>query len=247
MGKLDGQVVIVTGGARGIGEGICKVFCNEGAIVAIWDVIDEGIKTAESIKKTGGKIFFQKVDVTNQESVNGAVEEIITDYKRIDVLINNAGIIRDKSFLKMTRDHWDQVVNVNINSLYVTCQAVLPHMKEAGYGRIISASSINAFQGAFGQANYSASKAAITGFTRALCKETGRYNITVNAVAPGFIKSEMSDSMPAEIVKAGVAMIPVGRIGTPQDMGHAYLFLASKEASFISGITLHANGGAMPM
>jgi 3-oxoacyl-[acyl-carrier protein] reductase len=247
MGKLDGQVVIVTGGARGIGEGICKVFCNEGATVAIWDVIDEGIKTAESIKKTGGKIFFQKVDVTNQESVNGAVEEIITDYKRIDVLINNAGIIRDKSFLKMTRDHWDQVVNVNINSLYVTCQAVLPHMKEAGYGRIISASSINAFQGAFGQANYSASKAAITGFTRALCKETGRYNITVNAVAPGFIKSEMSDSMPAEIVKAGVAMIPVGRIGTPQDMGHAYLFLASKEASFISGITLHANGGAMPM
>ena len=181
MGKLDGQVVIITGGARGIGEGICKVFCNEGATVAIWDVIDEGIKTAESIKKTGGKIFFQKVDVTNQESVNGAVEEIITDYKRIDVLINNAGIIRDKSFLKMTRDHWDQVVNVNINSLYVTCQAVLPHMKEAGYGRIISASSINAFQGAFGQANYAASKAAITGFTRALCKETGRYNITVNA------------------------------------------------------------------
>ena len=247
MGKLDGQVVIVTGGARGIGEGICKVFCNEGATVAIWDVIDEGIKTAESIKKTGGKIFFQKVDVTNQESVNGAVEEIITDYKRIDVLINNAGIIRDKSFLKMTREHWDQVVNVNINSLYVTCQAVLPHMKEAGYGRIISASSINAFQGAFGQANYSASKAAITGFTRALCKETGRYNITVNAVAPGFIKSDMSDSMPAEIVKSGIAMIPVGRIGTPEDMGHAYLFLASKEASFISGITLHANGGAMPM
>ena len=247
MGKLDGQVVIVTGGARGIGEGICKVFCNEGAIVAIWDVIDEGIKTAESIKKTGGKIFFQKVDVTNQESVNGAVEEIITDYKRIDILINNAGIIRDKSFLKMTREHWDQVVNVNINSLYVTCQAVLPHMKEAGYGRIISASSINAFQGAFGQANYSASKAAITGFTRALCKETGRYNITVNAVAPGFIKSDMSDSMPVEIVKSGIAMIPVGRIGTPEDMGHAYLFLASKEASFISGITLHANGGAMPM
>ena len=247
MGKLDGQVVIVTGGARGIGEGICKVFCNEGATVAIWDVIDEGIKTAESIKKTGGKIFFQKVDVTNQESVNGAVEEIITDYKRIDVLINNAGIIRDKSFSKMTRDHWDQVINVNINSLYVTCQAVLPHMKEAGYGRIISASSINAFQGAFGQANYAASKAAITGFTRALCKETGRYNITVNAVAPGFIKSEMSDSMPAEIVKAGIAMIPVGRIGTAEDMGHTYLFLASKEASFISGITLHANGGAMPM
>ena len=120
-------------------------------------------------------------------------------------------------------------------------------MKEAKYGRIINASSINAFQGAFGQANYAASKAAIAGFTRALCKETGRYNITVNAVAPGFIKSEMTASIPPEIVKAGIAMIPVGRIGTPEDMGHAYLFLASKEASFVSGIVLHANGGAMTM
>ena len=247
MARLKKQIAIITGGARGIGEGICRVFCNEGAKVYLWDIIDKGANTAELIKKEGGEISFQKVDVTNQKSVDQAVKEIISQNGKIDILINNAGIIRDKSFLKMTRDHWDQVVNVNINSLYVTCQAVLPHMKEAGYGRIISASSINAFQGAFGQANYAASKAAITGFTRALCKETGRYNITVNAVAPGFIKSEMSDSMPAEIVKAGIAMIPVGRIGTAEDMGHTYLFLASKEASFISGITLHANGGAMPM
>ena len=147
----------------------------------------------------------------------------------------------------MSREEWDQVINVNVNSLYVTTKAVLPYMKEAKYGRIINASSINAFQGAFGQANYSASKAAIAGFTRALCKETGKYNITVNAVAPGFIKSEMSDSMPEEIIKTAISMIPVSRIGTPEDMGYVYLFLASKEASFISGIVLHANGGAMPM
>ena len=247
MGKLDGQVAIITGGARGIGEGICKIFCNEGATVALWDILDEGKNTTDRIKKEGGKIIFQKVDVTDQSSVNVAVEKLIGEFGRIDILINNAGIIKDRSFLKMSRDEWDRVIDVNINSLYVTTKAVLPHMKEAKYGRIISASSINAFQGAFGQANYSASKAAIAGFTRALCKETGRHNITVNAVAPGFIKSEMSDSMPEEIIKAGISMIPVGRIGTPEDMGHVYLFLASKEASFVSGIVLHANGGAMPM
>lgn len=247
MGKLDGQIAVITGGARGIGEGICKIFCKEGATVAMWDILDEGEKTADRIKKEGGNIIFQKVNVTDQSSVNIAVEKLIGEFGKIDILINNAGIIRDRSLLKMTRDEWDRVIDVNINSLYVTTKTVLPHMKEAKYGRIINASSINAFQGAFGQANYSASKAAIAGFTRALCKETGRYNITVNAVAPGFIKSEMSDSMPEDIIKAGISMIPVGRIGTPEDMGHVYLFLASKEAGFVSGIVLHANGGAMPM
>ena len=242
-GRFEGQIVIITGGARGIGEGICEVFCKEGATVALWDVID-GKKTVDRISAKGGHIFYQKVDVSNQESVDAA--EIINTHTKIDVLINNAGIIRDRSFLKMTRQEWDAVMDVNVNSLFITAKAVLPHMKKANYGRIISASSINAFQGAFGQANYCASKAAIVGFTHSLCKEVGKYNITVNAVAPGFIKSQMSDSMPEEVIKAGIAMIPVKRIGTPEDMGHAYLFLASKEAGFISGHTLHANGGAMP-
>ena len=246
MKKLDGQIVIITGGARGIGEGICKIFCNEGATVALWDVLEDGQKTANDIKADGGSIFFQKVDVTNQESVDNAVANIIKNHGKIDVLINNAGIIRDRSILKMTREEWDMVHSVNVDSLFVTSKAILPHMKSANYGRIISASSINAFQGAFGQTNYSASKAAIVGFTHSLCREVGKYNITVNAIAPGFIKSEMTDSMPKEIIKAGIAQIPVGRIGTPEDMAHAYLFLASKEAGFISGHTLHANGGAMP-
>jgi 3-oxoacyl-[acyl-carrier protein] reductase len=247
MKKLDGQIVIITGGARGIGEGICKIFCNEGATVALWDVLEEGQTTADSISADGGSIFFQKVDVTSQESVDSAVANIIENHGKIDVLINNAGIIRDRSILKMTREEWDMVRSVNVDSLFITTKAVLPHMKTANYGRIISASSINAFQGAFGQTNYTASKAAIVGFTHSLCREVGKYNITVNAVAPGFIKSEMSDSMPEEIIKAGIAQIPVGRIGTPEDMGHAYLFLASKEAGFVSGHTLHANGGAMPI
>ena len=247
MKKLEGQVVIITGGARGIGEGICKVFCNEGATVALWDVLEEGQKTADRIAKNGGKIFYQKVDVSSQESVDKAVAKVISDYGKIDVLINNAGIIRDRSILKMSREEWDQVMHVNVDSLYITAKAVVPHMKTANYGRIISASSVNAFQGAFGQTNYSASKAAIVGFTHSLCREVGKYNITVNAIAPGFIKTEMTDSMPQDVIQAGISMIPVGRIGTPEDMGHAYLFLASKEAGFISGHTLHANGGAMPM
>ncbi|PXX27268.1 SDR family NAD(P)-dependent oxidoreductase [Arenibacter sp. ARW7G5Y1] len=247
MKKLEGQLVIVTGGARGIGEGICKVFCNEGATVALWDVLQDGQQTAKVIADSGGKIFYQKVDVTDQESVDRAVAKIIEEYGRIDVLINNAGIIRDRSILKMSREEWDQVMRVNVDSLYITAKSVVPHMKAANYGRIISASSINAFHGAFGQTNYSASKAAIVGFTHSLCREVGKYNITVNAVAPGFIKTEMTDSMPEDVIQAGISMIPVGRIGTPEDMGHAYLFLASKEAGFISGHTLHANGGAMPV
>tara|TARA_R110000764_G_scaffold34487_7_gene76866 strand:+ start:174 stop:917 length:744 start_codon:yes stop_codon:yes gene_type:complete len=247
MKKLEGQVVIITGGARGIGEGICKVFCNEGATVALWDVLEEGQKTADRIAKNGGKIFYQNVDVSSQESVDKAVAKVNSEYGKIDVLINNAGIIRDRSILKMSREEWDQVMRVNVDSLYITAKAVVPHMKTANYGRIISASSVNAFQGAFGQTNYSASKAAIVGFTHSLCREVGKYNITVNAIAPGFIKTEMTDSMPQDVIQAGISMIPVGRIGTPEDMGHAYLFLASKEAGFISGHTLHANGGAMPM
>lgn len=246
MGRLDGQVAIITGGARGIGEGICEVFCNEGATVVLWDVLEIGDSTANRISSKGGSIFFQKVNVTSKKEVEDAVKEIIIKYKKIDILINNAGVIRDRSFMKMSQQEWDTVININLNSLYTTTKAVLPYMKESGYGRIISASSINGYQGAFGQVNYAATKAGVSGFTRALCKEVGRYGITVNAVAPGFIKSEMSDSMPDEVVKASVAMIPVGRIGSAEDMGYTYLFLASKEAGFISGTTLHANGGAMP-
>ena len=246
MKRLEGQVAIVTRGARGIGRGICEVFCREGATVALWDVLD-GTQTVKEITQNGGNIFFQKVDVTSQDSVDNAIGEIIEKYGKIEILINNAGIIRDRSFLKMTEEEWDSVINVNLKSLFIVTKSVVPHMKENGYGRIVSASSINGSAGAFGQTNYCATKAGISGFTRALCKEVGKNGITVNAVAPGFVKSVMSDSMPEEIIKAGIKMIPVGRIGTPEDMGHAYLFLASKEAGFVSGITLHANGGAMPM
>ena len=247
MFRLDGQTAIITGGARGIGAGICRVFCKAGATVALWDVMDEGAETAKEIEAEGGKIFFQKVDVTNQEATNAAVAEVIDKTGRIDILINNAGITRDRSFSKMTENEWDAVMNVNLKSLFITTKAVLPHMKEANYGRIISASSINAMAGAFGQTNYAATKAAVQGFTRSLCREVGKYSITVNCVAPGFIKSKMTDKMPDEVIAAGIKMIPIRRIGTPEDMGYTYLFLASKEGEFVNGITLHANGGAYPV
>ena len=246
MFKLDGQIAIVTGGAQGIGAGICKIFTEAGATLALWDVVD-GQSVVDEITSKGGNIFYQKVDVTSKESVAAAVAEIIDKHKRIDILINNAGIIRDKSFMKMTEDQWDTVMNVNVKSLYVTSKAVLPHMIASGYGRIVSASSVNAMAGAFGQTNYGASKAAVQGFTRSLCKEVGKHGITVNCVAPGFIKTAMTDSIPEEIIAGIVKQIPVRRGGIPEDMGYAYLYLASKESGFINGITLHANGGSYPI
>ncbi len=244
MFRLDDQVAIITGAAKGIGAGITKIFAKAGAQVVIWDILDEGQELANNLTSAGFKTMFQKVDVTSTEQINQAVDTIMETLGRIDILINNAGIIRDRSFLKMSEEEWGTVIEVNLNSLYKVTKAVIPHMKAFNYGRIISASSVNGSSGAFGQTNYSATKAAVQGFTRSLCKEVGKYGITVNCVAPGFIESDMTASMPQEVIDKGISMIPVGRIGTPEDMAYAYLFLASKEAAFISGITLHANGGA---
>ena len=247
MFRLDGQVAIITGAARGIGAGVAEILSQAGAFVVIWDILDSGADIVKKIEANGGHAAFQKVDVTSAESVKKATEDIISSMNRIDILINNAGIIRDKSFMKMTSDEWSAVINVNLNSLFIVTKEVLPHMKSNGYGRIISASSVNGTAGAFGQTNYAATKAGVQGFTKSLCKEVGKYGITVNCVAPGFIETEMTASMPEEVINAGVQMIPIKRIGTPENMGYCYLFLASKEAEFVNGITLHANGGAFPI
>ena len=242
MKRLEGQVAIVTGGARGIGKGICEVFCREGATVALWDVLD-GTETVNEITQNGGKIFFQKVDVTDQNSVDTAIEEIIKQHGKIEILINNAGIIRDRSFLKMSEEEWDSVINVNLKSLYVVTRAVVPHMKENGYGRIVSASSINGTAGAFGQTNYCATKAGISGFTRALCKEVGRFGITANAVAPGFIQSNMTDKLNDAQKNTILDKIPMKKLGNPEDIAKAVGFLCSDNASYITGQTIHVNGG----
>ena len=245
MNRLEGQIAIITGGARGIGQGVCEVFCAEGATVILWDVLDEGVETAQKIAADGGKIQFRKVDVTNRKDIQEAVDAIMTQFGKIDILINNAGIIRDRSFMKMTEEEWHSVLNVNLSGVFNVSKAVVPHMRANGYGRIVSASSVNALLGAFGQTNYCSTKAGIIGFTKALAREVGRYGITANAVAPGFVKTAMTDQMPEEVIKAGIAMIPVGRIGTPKDLAYAYLYLASKEAGFVNGETLNVNGGVI--
>ncbi len=244
MINLEGQVAIITGGAKGIGAGACEVFCQAGAQVVLWDIID-GEPTVQALQEKGGKIIFRKVDITNREAVDHEAGWVLSEYGRIDILINNAGIIRDRSFLKMSELEWNSVIEVNLKGAFNTCKAIVPIMKEANYGRIINTSSINGLAGAFGQTNYAASKAGIIGFTKSLARETGKYGITVNAVAPGFIRTDMTDSMPDEVIKAGIAMIPVGRIGTPEDIAHAYLYLASPHAGFVSAFTLSVNGGAL--
>jgi 3-oxoacyl-[acyl-carrier protein] reductase len=243
MNRLAGQVAIITGGAKGIGEGVCRVFCQEGATVISWDVAD-GQASAETISAGGGKISFRRTDITDRADVQKGVEEAIAAYGKVDILINNAGIIRDRSLMKMSDEEWDSVIEVNLTGTFNVTKAVLPHMKQAGYGRIVSASSINGILGAFGQTNYAATKAAIIGFTKSLAKEVGKYGITVNAVAPGFIATDMTAGMPKNVIDAAIASIPVRRVGTPEDMAHAYLFLASKEAGFVNGHTLSANGGS---
>ena len=245
MFSLKGQVCIVTGGAKGIGKAICEIFCKSGASVALWDILEIGQDTSDQIAQGGGNIFFQKINVTDPKSVDRGVAEIIDKYGKIDILINNAGVTKDRSFSKMSKDEWDSVIEINLNAIFVVTKAVFPIMKKARYGRIISASSINGFAGVFGQANYAATKAGIVGFTRALCKEGGKYGITVNSIAPGHIETDMTSNMPPEMIKSAIEMIPLERPGTPEEIAYAYLFLASKEASFISGITLHANGGAL--
>lgn len=243
MEVLKGQVAIVTGGARGIGQGIAELFAEEGANVVIWDLLDVGEETAANIRSAGGSAIFQKVSVTDREQIADAVSKVIAQYGRIDILINNAGIVKDRSFLKMSNDEWDAVINVNLTGIFNCTKAVAPHMVEAKYGRIVSASSVNGILGAYGQTNYSATKAGIIAFTRSLAKELGKHGITVNAVAPGFVKTDMTATIPEEMFQGIEKQIPVKRAGTPKELAHAYLYLASPQSGFTNGHTMSVNGG----
>ena len=241
--RLKDRVAIITGGARGIGKATAEVFTKEGATALIWDVLEEGEATAAGIREAGRQAEFFKVDITNPQEVQSTVEGILEKYGRIDILVNNAGIIRDKSFMKMSHVEWEQVLSVNLTGVFNCTKAVIPVMKEAGFGRILTTSSIVGITGAFGQTNYAATKAGVIAFTKSLAKEVGRYGITVNAIAPGFIQTAMTDSIPEEIRQAGLKQIPVGRVGLPEDIANGYLYLASEEAGFVSGHTLSVNGG----
>lgn len=241
--RLENKVAIITGGARGIGKATAELFVREGAKVIIWDILEEGLDTAREIREQGFVCQFDKVNVKSVESIEAATQRAMEQFGQIDILINNAGILRDKSFLKMSMEEWQSVIDINLTGVFNCTKAVVPHMMEKNYGRVICTSSVVGQTGAFGQTNYVAAKAAIIGMVKTWAKEFGKFNITANAVAPGFVKTDMTDSIPDEIRKGFIANIPVRRLGEPKDIANAYLYLASEEASYVSGHTLSVNGG----
>ena len=233
--NLKDRVVIVTGGGAGIGRATAAAFEREGATAVVWDVTTE-----------------PKVDVTSRESVEAAVAQVLAKHGRIDVLVNNAGILRDAQLVKykdgevtgvMEDAAFDAVMNVNLRAVFLCTRAVVPHMIKAGRGVVLNASSIVGLYGNFGQTNYAATKAGVISFTRTWARELGKYGIRVNAVAPGFIGTEMVRAMPQKVVANMEAHTPLARLGEPEDIANAYVWLASDAAAFVHGAVLSVDGG----
>lgn len=247
--RLENRFAIVTGGANGIGRATAQRFAAEGASVAIWDLAEEAGRAAAA--EVSGALF-QVVNVVDPASVENAVEALIQTWGRIDILINNAGILRDAQLVsykdgelrgRMNIEDYDAVLEVNLRGVFLCTRAVAPYMIRQGYGRILSTSSVVGLYGNFGQTNYVAAKAGVIGMTRVWARELGRYNITVNAVAPGFIDTDMTQSMPDKIREIMVGRVPMQRMGKPEDVANAFLFLASDEAGYINGTVLSVDGG----
>ncbi len=241
--RLPNKIAIITGAARGIGRSAAEIFAREGATVIIWDMLDEGEQTAQAIRDSGAQAEFMKISVTDVPGIEEAVRTIVEKHGRIDILVNNAGITRDRTLLKMSHAEWQQVMDVNLTGVFNCTKAVAPYMVEKGFGRIICTSSVVGVHGNFGQTNYSAAKAGVIAMCRTWAKELGPKGITSNAVAPGFIRTDMTDAMPEEARQHTIATIPVKRMGNPEDIAYAYLYLASDEASFVNGQVIGVNGG----
>lgn len=235
-----GRVALVTGGTRGIGESISIKLKLKGYQV-IANYAGNEQKAQRFTEKTGIPAY--KFDVADYDQVTEGIKQIEADFGPIDVVINNAGITRDGVLAKMTCENWDAVINTNLKSCYNTAHSVIPGMRDRGFGRIVNISSINGQAGQYGQVNYTAAKAGVLGFTKALAMETAKYGITVNAVAPGYVDTEMVRAVPPAVLEKIVAKIPVGRLGKTEDIARAVLFLVDDDASFITGSTLSVNGG----
>lgn len=242
--RLNNKIAIITGGASGIGLATVHAFVREGATVIVWDLSENGADIAQTLTTAGHRVTFLKVSVANQHDVQKATEAAIKQFGRIDILINNAGITKDRTLLKMTKEEWDDVISVNLTGVFNCTQAVVPIMKEQNYGRIVSASSNVAIRGNYGQTNYVATKAAIIGMVKVWALELGRFGITANCIAPGFIKTAMTDAIPEDVRKQMITHIPAGRWGEAEDIANGYVYLASDEASFVNGICLTIDGGA---
>jgi 3-oxoacyl-[acyl-carrier protein] reductase len=235
---------MVTGGARGIGRAIAEGLARRGAHVVVADInADEAHETASVLTSLGVKAMGMRLDVSNSEEVKKIFGEMRKEFSRIDILVNNAGITRDGLVLRMKEEDWDSVIAVNLKSVFLCSKEVIKDMSQQRYGRIVSISSVAAFMGNPGQANYGASKAGIVGLTKTLAKEYASRGITVNAVAPGFIQTEMTDVLPEKVKEEVKKQVPLARFGTVEDVAHAVIFLASPDSGYITGHVIHVNGG----
>jgi 3-oxoacyl-[acyl-carrier protein] reductase len=244
--KLEGRVALVTGASQGIGQACALALASQGASVALaarnQQKLDELV---EQITSSGGKAAAFVMDVADEEQVKSGIKSAIARFGKIDVLVNNAGITRDQLVMRMKRADWDAVLNTNLTSAYLCIQQVIGSMLKQRWGRVINITSIFGQMGQAGQANYAASKAGLIGLTMAMAREVGSRNITCNAVAPGFIETSMTAALSEELKQSAVKMIPLGRVGAPQDVANAVSFLASEEASYITGHVLNVNGGML--
>ncbi|SAL16574.1 SDR family NAD(P)-dependent oxidoreductase [Caballeronia humi] len=237
------EVAIVTGGAKGIGLGIATALAKSGRRIALFDRDGASLdEAASALAAEGADAIGLAVDVTKSESVNAAVETVAERFGRVDVLVNNAGIVRDKRITKMSDDDWDAVIDVNLKSQFLCCRAVLEYMVPAQYGRIVNISS-RAWLGGIGQSNYSAAKGGVVSLTRSLALEWASAGVTVNAIAPGIVDTPLFRKFDADLQERLKKSVPVQRIGTPEDIAQAVLFFAQKEASYITGQTLYVCGG----
>ncbi|MGQ9531891.1 MAG: 3-oxoacyl-ACP reductase FabG [Desulfotomaculales bacterium] len=242
--RLAGKVAIITGGARGIGRETALLFAREGARVVLGDLDAEaGEAAAREIRAAGGEALFVSVNVADTDQVQAMVDATVQRFGRIDILVNNAGITRDAFLTKMSPEQWEQVIAVNLTGVFNCTRAVAPVMIAQGGGRILNAASVVGLYGNLGQTNYAASKAGVIAMTRTWAKELGRKGITVNAVAPGFIVTEMTARVPEKVLEMMREKTPLGRLGHPRDVAYAYLFLASDEAAYINGAVLSVDGG----
>jgi 3-oxoacyl-[acyl-carrier protein] reductase len=241
---LDGKIVLVTGASRGIGKAIALTLGNEGATIIATATSELGANNVSKMLKEN-KISGTGIalDVNDNNQISSLEETIKKDFGSVDILINNAGITRDNILLRMKEDEWDDIINTNLSSVFKLSKVVLKGMIKKKSGRIISITSVVGAMGNAGQSNYAASKAGMIGFTKSLAREIGVRGITVNAIAPGFIETDMTDSLPNDQKEVLVSQIPLGRLGTPNEVAKAVLFLAGDDASYITGQTLHVNGG----